>query len=92
MLGAAGVPYGGVYRAPEMLEDPHFKAREAIVQVAHPHFKNLKMQNATPKLSETPGRIRWPGPELGEHTEEVLGGLLKLSAKEIEALRKKGII
>jgi len=55
-----GVPAGLIYRAPDMLEDPHFKAREAIVSVPHPDFGELRMQNVAPKLSETPGAVRSP--------------------------------
>ena len=44
LMGEFGVPAGLIYRAPEMLEDPHFKAREAIVSVAHPDFGLLRMQ------------------------------------------------
>ena len=67
-----GVPAGQIYRAPEMLEDPHFAAREAIVAVPHPQFGQLRMQNVVPKLSATPGRIRRPSPGLGEHNEDDL--------------------
>ena len=55
-----GVPAGLIYRAPDMLEDPHFAAREAIVAVPHPEFGELRMQNVAPKLSRTPGRVRSP--------------------------------
>jgi formyl-CoA transferase len=87
-----GVPHGKIYRAPEMLDDEHFKAREAIVRVAHNQFGDLAMQNTFPKLSATPGEIRWAGPELGEHTDAVLGGLLGRSADELSALRDAGVI
>lgn len=87
-----GVPAGRVYRAPEMLEDPHFQAREAIIEVPHERWDNLKMQNVFPKLSKTPGEIRWSGPEYGEHTEEVYGELLGLSPAEIAELREKNAL
>lgn len=87
-----GVPAGKIYRAPEMLDDPHFKAREAIVDVPHGKWGNLKMQNIFPKLSETPGEIRWAGPEHGEHTQEVYESLLGMSEEEIEDKKKRGII
>ena len=45
---------------------------EAIVTADHPVFGKLRMQNAFPKLSATPGRVRWPGPALGEHTDAIL--------------------
>lgn len=88
----AGVPAGKIYRAPEMLADPHFAAREAIVDVPHPKWNNLKMQNVFPKLSLTPGKIRWTGPEYGAHNEEVYGDLLEMSPEEIMALKKLGVI
>jgi formyl-CoA transferase len=87
------VPAGRVYRAPEMLEDPHFAAREAIVDVPHPRWEGLKMQNVFPKLSETPGAIRSIAPQtVGQDNEAVLGGLLGLSDAELTALAKDGVI
>jgi formyl-CoA transferase len=50
------------------------------------------MQNAFPKLSETPGQVRWPGPDLGQHSDEVLKDLVGLDASAIDALRAKGVI
>jgi len=91
-LAEHGVPAGRIYRVPEMLEDPQFKARESIVKVAHKAFPNLHMQNVAPKLSATAGSIRWAGPELGEHNDEVFGGLLKLSAARLLELRAQNII
>jgi crotonobetainyl-CoA:carnitine CoA-transferase CaiB-like acyl-CoA transferase len=61
LMEAHGVPAGRLYTAADMLEDPHFQAREALVKVAHPAFRNLWMQNVVPKLSATPGRVRWAG-------------------------------
>lgn len=86
------VPAGKIYRAPEMLADPHFAAREAIVDVPHPVWKNLKMQNIFPIFSETPGKIRWPGPEYGAHTEDVYSSLLGMTAEEIKDKKKRGVI
>ena len=87
-----GVPVGKIYRAPEMLEDPHFAAREAIVRLAHPEFGELAMQSVFPKLSLTPGSVRWPGPTLGQHNKEVLQGLLGLSEANLKALQEAGTI
>jgi len=56
VLIAHGVPASKVYRAPEMLADPHFAAREAIVTLPHPRRGEVAMQNVFPKLSRTPGR------------------------------------
>ena len=88
-----GVPAGKIYRAPEMLEDPHFAAREAIVDVPHGRWENLKMQSVFPKLSKTPGEVRWAGPaELGQHNEEVYGSLLGLSDARLRDLENAGVI
>lgn len=92
VLDAHGVPRGDIYRAPEMLEDAHFKARQAIVSVAHPLFGALKMQNVAPKLSETPGRVDRPGPELGEHNREIFEGLLRYRPDRLAELERARVI
>ena len=92
LLAEQGVPAGRTYRARDMLDDPHFAARESIVRVPHPQFGELAMQNVFPRLSETPGRVRHPGPELGEHNDEVYRGLLELSDGELEGLRADGVV
>jgi formyl-CoA transferase len=92
LLETYGVPCGRVFRAPEMLEDPQYAAREAIVTVDHPVFGPVRMQNAFPKLSETPGAVRWPGPALGEHTEAVLADKLGLSAERLAQLKAAGVV
>jgi len=91
-LEAHGVPCGRVYRAPDMLEDPQFAAREAIISTEHPVFGRIRMQNVFPKLSETPGEVRWPGPALGEHTRAVLAERLGFSDERIDALKAAKII
>jgi formyl-CoA transferase len=92
LLEARGVPASRVFRAPDMLEDPQYLAREAIVEVPHSVFGKVKMQNAFPKLSATPGRVRWPGPALGEHTDAVLRDVASCTPQRIAALRAKGVI
>lgn len=92
LMEASGVAAGRVYRAPDMLADPQFAAREAIVEVPHPVFGAVKMQNAFPKLTRTPGSVRWPGPALGEHTHAVLTERLGLSDDEIAGLRDRRVI
>lgn len=87
------IPGGRVYRAPEMLADPHFKAREAIIEVETERFGKLKMQGTFPKLSATPSRVRSPAPSIvGQHNEEIYRGLLGLGIEDMAALRASGAI
>ena len=86
------VAAGGVYRAPEMLADPHFQARESIIEVEHPRLGSFAMQNVFPKFSETPGEIDWVGPELGQHNDEVLSGMLGIDDEELAQLKVDGVI
>ncbi|MEL7538734.1 MAG: CaiB/BaiF CoA-transferase family protein [Pseudomonadota bacterium] len=92
LMEEAGVPVGKIYRAPDMLEDPHFAARDAIIKLAHPEFGELAMQNVFPKLSLTPGSVRHAGPDLGEHNEQVFGDILGLSGEAQADLRAREII
>jgi len=87
------VPVGKVYRAKDMLSDPHFAAREALTDIESERWGKVPMPNVTPKLSASPGAISWTGPEsIGEHTNEVLTELLGLDDSQINRLRGQGII
>jgi formyl-CoA transferase len=89
----AGVPAGKIYRAADMLGDPHFQARETIVELDHPRWGKLPMQNVFPRLSKTPGRVRRAASQtVGQDNAEVYGERLGLSAAELAALRAKGVI
>jgi succinyl-CoA---D-citramalate CoA-transferase len=92
VLAEAGVPTGKVFTAEDMLEDPHYAARENVVTVEDPEIGAFPMQNVVPRLSETPGEVRWSGPALGQHNDEVYGGLLKLDEDERDGLRERGIV
>jgi formyl-CoA transferase len=87
-----GVPSGLIYKTSDMLEDPHFAARDAIVNTRHPRFGTLRMQNVAPRLSLTPGSVRTPAPEMGQHNDEVYGDLLGLDAAALAAHRANGVI
>ncbi len=92
VLNEHDVPNGKIYTAPDMLADAHFAAREAIVTMAHPLLGDFPMQNVVPKLSDTPGEVRWVGPELGEHTDEVLAEVLGIAADGVATLRDQGVV
>ncbi|MGW1771426.1 CaiB/BaiF CoA transferase family protein [Streptomyces sp. NPDC002104] len=91
-LHAAGVPAGKTFTASDMLTDPHFAARNAIVRLPHPDFGEIPMQNVVPKLSSTPGSVRWAGPELGAHNDDIYGDLLGLTHAERDKLTADGVI
>ncbi len=90
---AAGVPAGRLYRPQDMLDDPHFQAREAIIGLAHPRWGEVKMQNVFPKLSATPGAVRRRAPEaIGQDNVEVYGEVLGLDAAALADLAARNII
>jgi len=92
LLHAGGVPAGRIFRAKDMLADPHFAAREAIVRITHKDFGEVPMQNVAPKLSATPGAVRTAGPELGEHNQSVWGDLLGVAPGDLLRLQADGVI
>jgi formyl-CoA transferase len=92
LMDKYGVPAGQIYRAPEMLDDPHFKARNAIIDLPHPDFGVLKMQNVAPKLSETPGSVRTASPAMGQHNDEIYLELLGLPKDRYEDLKARKVV
>ena len=87
------VPAGKVYRAQEMLEDPHFAARDSLVEVESERWGKFKMQNSFPRLSDTPGSIRTLAPAtIGQHNVEVYQDLLGLDADEVARLKAANVI
>jgi crotonobetainyl-CoA:carnitine CoA-transferase CaiB-like acyl-CoA transferase len=93
LMTAHSIPAGRVYRAPEMLADPHFQAREAIIEVETERFGPLKMQGTFPKLSATPSSVRRSAPsKVGQHNAEIYGELLGLDEAALAALEQAGTI
>jgi crotonobetainyl-CoA:carnitine CoA-transferase CaiB-like acyl-CoA transferase len=90
-LDDVAVPAGPIYSVADMAADPHFQARGLFEEVDVPGGK-LRIPAIMPKLSATPGRTEHGGPRLGEHTDEVLQKLLKLSGDTIAQLRGQGVI
>jgi CoA:oxalate CoA-transferase len=90
VLQAGDIPCGPINRISDVLSDPQVLARQMIAEIFHPTIGTLKVPGVPIKLSETPGCVAGPAPRLGEHTEQVLGELLGLTATEIDALRSAG--
>jgi benzylsuccinate CoA-transferase BbsF subunit len=92
LLQRAGVAAVPSFSAEEILSDPHVKARGMLNEVQHPVLGKKVVINPSWKLSETPARIKKASPLLGEHNEEVFGGLLNMSKEEIKKLEDEKII
>jgi crotonobetainyl-CoA:carnitine CoA-transferase CaiB-like acyl-CoA transferase len=92
VLLASGIPVGAINNLAQVVEHPQVKARNVLVEMAHPRAGKVRMVGAPVRLSETPGSVRTPAPMLGEHTDEVLGEVLGLASAEIDALRSAGAI
>lgn len=91
ILEEAKVPSGPIYNVEDMMADPHFQARGLFEQVEI-NGKPLKIPAITPKLTETPGKTDWPGPEVGSHNNEIMKDVLGLSQAELDELKSKGIV
>jgi succinyl-CoA:(S)-malate CoA-transferase subunit B len=89
---AAQVPCGPVYAIDEIFEDPHYAARGNILRVPDSRAGALAVPNLVPRLSDTPGQVKWLGPELGAHNQEIYQGRLGLSDAELAALQQAGVI
>lgn len=89
-----GVPAGRIFGPADMLADPHFQARGAILEMPdHPRWPGLKMQAPFPKFSQTPASVRSIAPQaVGEDNAEILGGRLGMDAAEIARLSAAGTI
>ena len=91
-LDAAGAPVSLIYSMKDCFNDPHYQARGNIVEMQHPKFGTVAMPGIVPKMSKTPGEIKWIGPKLGEHNDDILTGLLGMSESRVAELKEKGIL
>lgn len=86
------IPNCKVYTAADIMKDPHFAEREMFVTVPTKKFGEITMQGITPKMSGTPGQVKWAGPAIGAFNEEIYCGKLNLSKEEYEKLKAEGVI
>lgn len=91
-LQASQVPVGGVFSMADIAADPHVAAREALVAVDDPALGPVRQQAPVPRLDRTPLHVPSGAPRLGQHTREVLGSLLGLTAADLDGLRSEGVI
>ena len=90
-LAAVSVPSGPIYSVEDMMRDPQFNQR-GMFETVQVDGGPLKIPALVPRLEDTPGETLWPGPALGEHNEEILGGLLGFSPSEMKRLAVEGVI
>ena len=88
----AGIPGGPINSYDQALNDPHVLARDMVLEVEHPKAGRTKALGMPAKMSLTPGQIRMPAPVLGEHTEQVLRGVLALTDQQIAELKAREAI
>ena len=90
-LAEASVPSGPIYSVEDMMREPHFNER-GMFETVQVDGEPLKIPALVPLLEKTPGETLWPGPALGEHNEEILGGRLGYSRDELRRLAADGVI
>jgi len=81
-----------IYSIEDIVSDAQYLARETITTVHHPKLGPIRMQNVIPHLTETPGRITHPGPDLGEHNHAIYVDELGLAPEYLEELKERGVI
>lgn len=86
------VPCGPIYSIDEIFEDPQYEARGNILKMKDERVGELPIPNLVPRLSDTPGSVKWLGPKLGEHNDEVFKGLLGLTDDDLRRLAGEGVI
>lgn len=87
-----GIPYSLVNNVKQICEDPNIQFRNMLVEIEQTGIGRMKIAGSPLRLSEAPGRVYHGAPSLGEHTEEILTSVLKMTQSEILYLRKEGII
>ena len=86
------VAVGLVYDAEMMLADPFYRERGSVIEIEDAELGTMSMPGVIPKLHEQPGTVRWAGPKLGQHTDEVLNEVLGYDEAEIDEFRRQGVV
>ena len=86
------IPVSPVYSTEDMFKSPQHQARGYFVEVEHPTLGRVTQPGAILRMTETPWRMKRPAPSLGEHNEEVYGGLLGYNNEDLVRLRQADVI
>ncbi|WP_370457700.1 CaiB/BaiF CoA transferase family protein [Virgibacillus salexigens] len=92
ILDEANVPAGPIYSIEDIVKDPQYMERDMIQTYSLTENDTVKIPGIVPRMSKTPGKTNWLGPDLGTHTVETLRNYLNLTEQEIQDLQDKGII
>jgi len=92
LLDEAGIPASKVYTAEDCAADDQYRARGMVREVEDSHFGTLLHPGVVPHIPESPGAVRWPGPDIGQHNGEILRDLLGYSEDEVRALTEEGVL
>ena len=92
VLDEAGVPVSPIYSIADIFADPQYQARGDIIAPEDPVVGPVPMPAVIPRFSRTPGRVRFVGPSLGEHNQQIYRGLLGLSDADLSELEADGVI
>ncbi len=91
-LDANDIPNSKAFTAADCAADPQYRARGMVREVPDRHFGTVLQAGMVPHVPESPGAVRWTGPDLGEHNREVLAELLRLDEAAIAALEEEGVL
>jgi crotonobetainyl-CoA:carnitine CoA-transferase CaiB-like acyl-CoA transferase len=92
MLSESDIPGCKVYDAADCANDPQYRHRAMVREIEDPLLGTVLHAGIVPLVLESPGTVRWAGPEIGQHTDEVLSEVLGLDAEKLRRLRVAGII
>ncbi len=92
ILEEADIPCSKAYTAKDCATDPQFLHRRMVREVNDPHLGNVLQAGIAPHIPEHPGEIRWTGPDLGQHTDEILKDVLGMNSTDVAELKRKGAV
>jgi crotonobetainyl-CoA:carnitine CoA-transferase CaiB-like acyl-CoA transferase len=91
-MEAVSVPATRIFTIADIFSDPHYKARQSIIEAPDQHLGTVAMPAVVPRLSDTPGAVRHAGRDIGQDSRQVLREVLGMDDARIDALTREGIV